>query len=523
MRQDKVLSHLKVRTSIVLKLEVAHSYQSTDAMETAFSDPKPTTSLNPKRSRLSNSDDEAQLIAPKRRALDSGFHTNDSSFAEYKHLEILDRGSFGIVTLVARTDDPSKTYACKRIPLARITADVIRKEVFLIRKAHHQHVVQIIDEYQDSKKKWYCIVMSPAADGDLAEYLQNNAAQPHNAAEWEDFGAYRSRLLQWMFCLAMVVHHIHQLGIRHRDIKPENILVHGETILLTDFGTSFHSEEDTKYTSTMTRGTRYYLPPEAANDRRFGRGGDVFSLGCVFWKMAQAISTPVIGQQTFPRIDDTYSTSIMKNPNLLDELLCIKEHSALKKRIPERFRYSDDFLTRLLRLIHSMLHLNPGSRPSAKQVSASLSSILQESCSTILPSCCHPIATLPDLESLNLDPAVEASIIASTLLRVMEEHGLQGPFDASQYTIFVYLEQKLRLQHSKPCKSTDHFREYAISQKAKVDAVRMAERLISLLCTEQAWIADITDDEYTVLLKLREVLVYELGQVELREVLLRDE
>lgn len=129
--------------------------------------------------------------------------------------------------------------------------------------------------------------------------------------------------------MAEAVRHIHSLGIRHRDITPENTLIHGENILLADFGTSFHSCQDTRYTSTSTPGTAKYLPPEATGNRRFGRSGDIFSLGYVFLETVEALSDPILAIK-FPHIKGTYSMFV-GDPNFRDQLARIKEHKALQK------------------------------------------------------------------------------------------------------------------------------------------------------------------------------------------------
>jgi serine/threonine protein kinase len=321
--------------------------------------------------------------------------------SEYTILRTLDRGSFGIVNLVCLKASPSKAYACKQLSLSRLNPNLIKNEVDIIRKARHQHIVEIVDELIDGEEDFYHIVMAPAADCDLAKYIRRKIQAPGSQPSQSDFGPQRLRLVQWMHCLANAVQHIHGLGIRHRDIKPENILVHGENILLTDFGTSFYSIEDTRYTSTSTLGTAKYLPPEAAECRRFGRCGDIFSLGCVFWEMTETLSSPLVGNSKFPRIHGTYS-DFVGGPGNLDQILHVKENATLKKRyLAEGFRFSDRFLESLLLLVFEMLNPKPQGRHTAKEVVTCLVSVLDETESESLP-CCIPFLNQPSTTTLNL-------------------------------------------------------------------------------------------------------------------------
>jgi serine/threonine protein kinase len=366
----------------------------------------------PKR-RRSVSPDNRDSGVTKRRLADSRHGTSGAGCDQYELLDFLGHGSFGVVALVQHKDDPAKLYARKQLDLAKIRRDVIRKEVDLIRKAHHRHVVRVVAEYTNAKEDRYYIVMEPAADCNLEEYLRG-VVQPKSESGWEDFGQQRSRLLRWMSCLAVALRHIHSLGIRHRDIKPENILVHGDNILFADFGTSFHSEQDTRHTCTSTRGTSKYLPPEAAGDRRFGRNGDIFSLGCVFWEMAEALSTPTLSQKFPPISRNSYSSSVA---DLMREMCKIKEHPVLKRHLPERFQFSESLLCSLLSLIRNMLNPTPTDRYTAEEVVGSLMTILTEAPSSTLPCCVCLEHQIGALSSDSSSPKNKVCLAPSTLPR----------------------------------------------------------------------------------------------------------
>lgn len=84
--------------------------------------------------------------------------------------------------------------------------------------------------------------------------------------------------------------HLHALGISHGDIKPQNILVQGERVKLTDFGSSL-TTQDFYARSRENGGTILYSPPEFAGLTTRKRTGqlaiahDVYSLGVLLYQL----------------------------------------------------------------------------------------------------------------------------------------------------------------------------------------------------------------------------------------------
>ncbi|OMP87483.1 Ankyrin repeat domain-containing protein 50 [Diplodia seriata] len=137
--------------------------------------------------------------------------------------------------------------------------------------------------------------MLPVADGDLSSWIKLHIGDP---------------LIQKFFgCLASGVAYLHGKNVRHKDIKPPNLLVCGNEILLTDFGSSgkWHDSDQ-----SITRGkvayayTEKYAPLEVLDEsvrkcpmtvtsstdslkQDRNRGSDIFSLGCVFLEMVSAL------------------------------------------------------------------------------------------------------------------------------------------------------------------------------------------------------------------------------------------
>jgi serine/threonine protein kinase len=80
----------------------------------------------------------------------------------------------------------------------------------------------------------------------------------------------------------------HERGLIHRDIKPANIFLEGSQarVKIVDFGLARGVSEDLQLTRTgMVVGTPAYMSPEQARGQRLDHRSDVFSLGCVLYRM----------------------------------------------------------------------------------------------------------------------------------------------------------------------------------------------------------------------------------------------
>jgi serine/threonine protein kinase len=225
------------------------------------------------------------------------------------------------VRVTDRNFVPAKEKQHKVLAVKVLDGDLDRanleQEVKNIQRLNHMHVIRAraIGSFEGNVG----IVLEPRAYGDggnnnLREYLTT-----HLRTDPQDAGGILSKnrsqiirhLIGWMRCLLGTICYLHSEGIRHRDIKPENILIHDTRIILTDFGISFptgttkHSNKwnTTQPGTTTNVGTMKYLPPDAIIDsnkagdqsgiiNRVGKGGDIFSLGCVFWEMLELLWKP---------------------------------------------------------------------------------------------------------------------------------------------------------------------------------------------------------------------------------------
>lgn len=90
-----------------------------------------------------------------------------------------------------------------------------------------------------------------------------------------------SQIVNWVIDIATALTDFHAIGGIHRDLKPENILIKGDTILLADFGLATQDESPSSHVASI-HGTEKYMAPEHGVRLTYGRGADVFAMGCIF-------------------------------------------------------------------------------------------------------------------------------------------------------------------------------------------------------------------------------------------------
>ncbi|OQR95612.1 hypothetical protein THRCLA_07720 [Thraustotheca clavata] len=170
--------------------------------------------------------------------------------------------------------------AIKRIKRARKEHESyqlkdIRYEISSLRALRgHPNVVQLCDYFLPEDDSMIYLVFELAQHGDLLTYLKNHA--PLDEAVVQDI----------MRQLLAAVESCHSLGIIHRDIKLENTLVtaidgNKITVKLADFGFAVSGGHGL----TRRCGSFGYMAPEMQQNKIYGSGVDVWSLGVVAYNL----------------------------------------------------------------------------------------------------------------------------------------------------------------------------------------------------------------------------------------------
>jgi serine/threonine protein kinase len=148
-----------------------------------------------------------------------------------------------------------------------------RREVRLLAEFQgNSKVVEIVDHNVDHDPPYFVMRYYPGGD------LQNASERLKLDL------SYQERTFAHMVdCLA----ELHSRGKFHRDVKPQNFLLHGDGIVVSDFGLSKELDGHTAATrSSQYWGTMGYLPPEflvPGGFKNASASSDIFMLGKTFY------------------------------------------------------------------------------------------------------------------------------------------------------------------------------------------------------------------------------------------------
>ncbi|KAF2109157.1 kinase-like domain-containing protein [Lophiotrema nucula] len=209
----------------------------------------------------------------------------------------------GVMGGVYETIIRGEAFAWKRRYCRRQIGEAEMKEIEILKKLSHPHVVQLVGTY--THKQFLGLLLYPVATCDLADFLDDMETIFRNGApvdlqqarfvslgtSWDisapDFCTNAREIISACViskigCLISAVEYLHANQVRHKDLKPSNILLSRDQIWLTDFGSATDfSLLSTSATESGERGTPKYFAPEVACYKANGRAADIFSLGCI--------------------------------------------------------------------------------------------------------------------------------------------------------------------------------------------------------------------------------------------------
>jgi len=278
---------------------------------------------------------------------------------QYKVVERLQKGGFGVVYKVIDLDDKTSTSekpnykAMKKIKCdSDFEANQAIQEVWYIRNLKHPNLACYDDmflefiEDENTKELSFnvCFVMPFYKDGDLDTLiLKRRQARKFFSVH---------RCIAYMLQIAKGIEFLHSKRIIHRDLKHKNVFLTDSynTVKLGDFGFSRSiNERSLAYT---TLGTTNYMAPEIAiktagqQIRGYTFSADIWSFGVMCYELL----TLNCGAKGFAHS----SKALANNEKYIEKIT---------EDMKKIYGKQED----VVQFVLSMLKLNPTERPSAEQ------------------------------------------------------------------------------------------------------------------------------------------------------------
>jgi serine/threonine protein kinase len=205
---------------------------------------------------------------------------NISTKAEYKVIQLIGNGSFGIVYEIQDTEN--RPYALKTINtefLDNAQFQSLVNEGNLSTSILHENVLRVLSFHNGQEYSHLppYIIMEYANGGNLEQFLNNKRASNIQLTSEE--------LSNLVLSLASGMQAINDKLI-HRDIKPDNILFVNGIPKIADFGLSKIVGDSTR--SRTFKGINHikYCAPEAWRLDTNSPAMDMYSMGIVFYELA---------------------------------------------------------------------------------------------------------------------------------------------------------------------------------------------------------------------------------------------
>ena len=185
---------------------------------------------------------------------------------------VFQRGSQVVVNEGVLRGAPNCRVAIKReskkFIFDQATTQRIRDQAGILRKLAHEHIVPVVDAYEDDSA--FYLIMPLASAGSLFSTVKQKTL-----TEFET----RNFTSQALSALA----YVHKLRFVHTDVKPHNFLLNLVVgrfhVWLCDFGLANPLRPDGRVGFAGVRGTSGYYAPEMMNHEDYGTAVDIFSLG----------------------------------------------------------------------------------------------------------------------------------------------------------------------------------------------------------------------------------------------------
>ncbi|XP_038707821.1 mitogen-activated protein kinase 17-like [Tripterygium wilfordii] len=302
--------------------------------------------------------------------LEKEFFTEYGEASQYKILEVVGRGSYGVVVSAIDTHTGEKVAIKKMTNIFEHVSDATRilREIKLLRLLRHPEIVEIkhimLPPCRREFKDIY--VVFELMESDLHQVIKMN----------DDLTPAHHQF--FLYQLLRALKYMHTAHVFHRDIKPKNILANEDCKLkICDFGLARVSFTDTASAIFWTDyvATRWYRAPELCGSfsSEYTPAIDIWSIGCIFAEL-------LTGKPLFPGknvvhqldlITDLLGTPPAESIARIGNEKARSYLNSMRKKSPiplsKVFPNSDPVA---LRLLKRLLAFDPRARPSAEEALA---------------------------------------------------------------------------------------------------------------------------------------------------------
>ncbi|GJE92910.1 kinase-like protein [Phanerochaete sordida] len=275
--QEENISEPTTRPSIVVE---QFPPSDTDGSPPSSATASPSPSPSPMTPSARYAGWIADVLAPLKSFIDSRSEPREL-FADLQEIAEGESGSVFATRVVTPGPNDAPYVAVKQValvPEGSSKLEDLRKELGLMKKVHHEHILAMDALYVDVADDALWIRM---------ELMNRSLADILPLAE---HGVELSEALIAQFAadaLAALVH-LNKLGIAHRDVRSDNLLVNADGVVkLADFSSAVQVPKAAPVRFDQA-GVIYWQAPEMRIGPYNVLKVDVWSLGATVWELAQA-------------------------------------------------------------------------------------------------------------------------------------------------------------------------------------------------------------------------------------------
>lgn len=246
----------------------------------------------------------------------------------------------------------------------------LKKEFGMLKALHHERIMTCYGTFEgEPPGGWPEGVMPPAmccellSKGTFLSYLKENASQIQDRSYW-------ARICQLLEDASEGIAYLHESNVMHRDIKSENLVLDSDLrVKLVDFGfcrdlakmvqQSSKPQMNRRY--TVACGTYTHMAPECMSSGDYNTSCDVFSLGIVMTEALTANHAEDLMDDDWGTRNDAFGLDV-------DRILAHMRAGGRLEGVPPECE-------NLARLAGTCCALEPGERPSAREVVEKLEEI----------------------------------------------------------------------------------------------------------------------------------------------------